>query len=194
MSKVWKVLLPLVLVIALLAASMPVFADESPSAKAIGKVSISSSTYNGEVQTPSVEVIDVDGNPVASMYYEVAVTGTPKDAGSYKVTVTAIAPYTGTKTAKFVIRKAENPFTIRVSKRTFKRDRKNDQTAWIKASGVMGETKTGRWSSSNSKVSVKGSKIIIKKGFYGWATISISTKATKNYKYTKKSITIRVKK
>ena len=36
MNKVWKVLLPIVLVMALLTASLPAFAAESPTTKAIG--------------------------------------------------------------------------------------------------------------------------------------------------------------
>ena len=46
MNKVWKVLLPLVLVMALLTASLPAFAAESPTTKAIGTVKVSAATYN----------------------------------------------------------------------------------------------------------------------------------------------------
>ena len=194
MNKVMKVLLPLVLVVVLLAASMPVFAAESPTTKAIDKVSVSSSTYNGKEQTPTVKVFDAEGNKISSKYYKVKVSGTPKDAGSYKVTVTAKAPYTGKKTAKFVIKKAMNPFTIKAGKTSFKQNKKKNQSTSIKVSGVKGGAKLGKWTSSTSKVYVKGSKLIIKKGFAGSATIAVASQATKNYKYTRKTIKIVVKK
>lgn len=192
MNKVWKVLLPLVLVVALLTAAMPAFAAESPTTKVIGTVKVSSATYNGKKQTPTVKVYDTAGKRISSKYYKVKVTGTPKNAGTYKVTVTAKAPYTGKKTANFVIKKAKNPFTIKAGKTTFKRNKKKNQTTSIKVSGVKGGAKVGRWYSTSSKVYVRGGKVIIKKGFRGSATLSIRAHATKNYKETRKYITITV--
>lgn len=195
MNKVWKVLLPFVLVMALLTASLPAFAAESsPTTKAIGKVRVSSATYNGKKQTPTVKVYDTTGARISSRYYKVKVTGTPKNAGTYKVTVTAKAPYTGKKTANFVIKKAKNPFTIKAGKTTFKRNRTKNQTTSIKVTGAKG-ARLGKWLSSSSKnVYVRGGKLIVKKGFHGRATISIATYATKNYKVTRKYIRITVKK
>ena len=194
MNKVWKVLLPFVLVMALLTASLPAFAAEpSPTTKAIGIVRVSSATYNGKKQTPTVKVYDTTGARISSKYYKVKVTGTPKNAGTYKVTVTAKAPYTGKKTANFVIKKAKNPFTIKAGKTTFRRNRTKNQTTSIKVTGAKG-AKLGKWLSSSSSVYVRGGKLIVKKGFYGKATISIATYATKNYKATRKYIHITVKK
>lgn len=194
MNKVWKVLLPLVLVMALLTASLPAFAAEpSPTTKAIGTVKVSAATYNGKKQTPTVKVYDTTGARISSRYYKVKVAGTPKNAGTYKVTVTAKAPYTGKKTANFVIKKAKNPFTIKAGKTTFKRNRTKNQTTSIKVTGRKG-AKLGKWLSSSSNVYVKGGKIVVRKGFYGRATISIATYATKNYKVTRKYIHITVKK
>lgn len=195
MNKVWKVLLPLVLVMALLTASLPAFAAESsPVTKAIGKVKVASATYNGKKQAPTVKVYDTDGKKISSKYYKVKVTGTPKNAGKYKVTVTAKAPYTGKKTATFVIKKAKNPFTIKVGKTTFKRNKAKNQTTSIKVSGLKGKAKLSSWVSSRRGVYVKGGKVIIKKGFSGTARISIKANATKNYKATIRRITITVKK
>ena len=195
MNKVWKALLPIVLVMALLTASLPAFAAEpSVTTKAIGTVKVSSKTYNGKTQAPGVKVYDTDDNSISSAYYKVKVTGTPKNAGTYKVTVTAKAPYTGKKTADYVIKKAANPFTIKAGKTTFKRNKKKQQTTSIKISGVKGSAKLHSWHSTSSKVYVKGGKIIVKKGFYGTATLSIQSHKTKNYKETKKTITITVKK
>ena len=193
MNKVWKVLLPIVLVMALLTASLPAFAAASPTTKAIGIVTVSAKTYNGQKQAPRVKVYDTTGKRVASKYYRVTVAGTPKDAGTYKVTVTAKAPYTGKKTATFVIKKAKNPFTIKAGKTTFKRNRTKNQTTSIKVTGAKG-AKLGKWLSTSPNVYVRGGKLIVKKGFYGKATISIATYATKNYKATRKYIHITVKK
>ena len=194
MNKVWKVLLPLVLVMALLTASLPAFAAESSvTTKPVGIVKVSAATYNGKKQTPTVKVYDTTGARISSRYYKVKVAGTPKNAGKYKVTVTAKAPYTGKKTATFVIKKAKNPFTIKAGKTTFKRNRTKNQTTSIKVTGAKG-AKLGKWLSTSPNVYVRGGKLIVKKGFYGKATISIATYATKNYKATRKYIHITVKK
>lgn len=194
MNKVWKVLLPLVLVMALLTASLPAFAVSlSATAKAIGTVKVSAATYTGKKLTPTVKVYDTDGKRVNSKYYKVTVTGTPKNAGKYKVTVTGKAPYTGKKTATFVINKAKNPFTIKVGKSTFKRNRRKNQTTSIKVTGAKGAS-LGKWLSTNPNVYVKGGKLIVKKGFSGSATLTIVAKATENYKRTRKAIRIKVKK
>lgn len=193
MNKVWKVLLPMVLVMALLTASLPAFAAESPTTKAIGIVTVSSKNYNGKKQVPSVKVYDTTGKRVASKYYKVKVAGTPKNAGTYKVTVTGKAPYTGKKTAKFVINKVSNPFTIKAGKTTFKYSKTKNQTTSIKVTGNKG-AKIGKWMSTSPYVYVKGGKIIVKKGFYASATLSVATSSTVNYKYTRKYIKIKVKK
>lgn len=194
MNKVWKVLLPIVLVMALLTASLPAFAAESPTTKAIGRVTVSSKIYNGKKQAPTVKVYDTTGKRVAAKYYKVKVAGTPKDAGTYMVTVYGKAPYTGKKTAKYVIQRATNPFKIKVGKTTFKRNKNKNQTTSIKVTGVKGNAKVGKWSSTNPYVYVKGGKVIIVKGFYGQAILSIKVDLTKNYKAARKSIRITVTK
>ena len=194
MNKVWKVLLPIVLVMALLTASLPAFAAASPTTKAIGIVTVSAKTYTGKKLAPSVKVYDTTGKRVAAKYYRVTVDGTPKNAGTYKVTVTAKAPYTGKKTANFVIKKAKNPFTIKAGKTTFRRNKYRSQTTSIKVTNVKENAKVGKWSSSNPNVYVKGGKIIVRKGFYGSATLSVRVYATKNYKSARKAIRISVKK
>ena len=193
MNKLWKVLLPLMLVMVLLTASLPAFADElSPTTKAIGLVKASTTTYNGMVQFPTLKVYDTTGELISPEYYRVKVPGLPKNAGTYKITVTATAPYIGTKTAKFVIRKAYNPFTIKVGKSTFKRNVHRNQTTSIRVSGVKGNAKLGHWFSTSRNVYVKGGKVIVKKGIYGTAILSIKTRSTMNYKATKKNIAITI--
>ena len=214
MNKFCKVLIPLILVMSLLLASMPAFAAEnaaeteanasSPTAGVIGRVTIKSTTYNGKRQTPKITVYDKAGKKLSSKYYKVTkVSGSgasangvkwPKNAGTYKVTVKGQNGYTGTKTRNYVIRKAKNPFSIKVGKRSFKRNTQKTQSTTIKVTGVKGKAKITRWASTSPNVYVRGGKLIIRKGCYGSARISVSTLATKNYKYTRKSITITVSK
>ena len=196
MNKLWKVLLPFVLVIALLAVSLPAFAAvKSVSAKPIGKVRVKKGqTTNGGVWIPSVQVYDIDGDRIPSEYYKVKVTGLSKNGGKYKVTVTAKPPYTGTKTVYVAANKPHNPFTIKVGKTNFTYNKKKNQTTSIRVSGVKGNAKLGNWYSNSRYVYVKGGKVIVKKGFSGTATLSITTYPTEGYKATKKSVTIKVKK
>lgn len=194
MNKVWKVLLPIVLVMALLTASLPAFAAASPTTKIIGFVTVSAKTYNGQKQAPKVKVYDTTGKRVPARYYKVKVAGTPKNAGTYKVTVTGKAPYTGKKTAKYVIKKASNPFKIKAGKTTFRRNKYRSQTTSIKVIGVKENAKVGKWSSSKPQVYVKGGKIIVRKGYYGTSYVSIKVYPTKNYKGARKSLKIKVKK
>lgn len=194
MNRIWKVLLPMVLVMALLIASVPAFAAESPTAKAIGKVKVSSVTYNGVKQSPSIKVYDTAGKRVSSKYYKVTLYGKRIHAGSYKVKITAKAPYTGTKTTKFVIKKAKNPFRIKVGKKTFIRNKNKTQSTSISITNTKASTQFTNWSSSSSKVYVKGGRVIIKKGYYGTATISITSKESPNHFRTSKLIRITVKK
>ena len=193
MNKFLKGLLPVVLVLALLVASMPAFAAKSPTTKAIGFVKVSSATYSGKTLTPKVKVYDITGKKISSKYYSVKVSGKPKNAGTYKVTVTGKAPYTGKKVKYFVIKKAKNPFKIKVGRQSFKVNKKRSQSTSIRISGVKGGAKVYRWTSTSPKVYVKGGRLIIRKGFRGTATIGISTGSTKNYKATRKTIRIRVK-
>jgi hypothetical protein len=45
--------------------------------------------YNEKEQKPEVTVLDEDGNVVPAVLYSVSFSGTPKDVGTYTVTVTA---------------------------------------------------------------------------------------------------------
>ena len=193
MNRIWKVLLPMVLVMALLIASMPAFAAESPTAKAIAKVKVSSATYNGTKQSPSIKVYDTAGKRVSSKYYTVKLPSKRIGAGTYKIQITAKAPYTGTLKAKFVIKKAKNPFKIKVGKKTFTRNKKKTQSTSISLTKAYTSVFT-EWTTTSSKVLVKGGKLIIKKGYYGTVTVSIASKESPNHLKTRKAIKITVKK
>ena len=196
MKRFLKGSVAVLLIAVLLSAYIPVLAatDKSPTTKAIGFVQVSDATYTGKKLTPKVKVYDIEGNKVSSKYYVVKVTGTPKKVGTYKVTITGKAPYTGKKTAKFVINKANNPYKIVAGKTVINSSVKKDQTVSIKVTGVKGNAKLGPWSSTNPSVYVKNGKIIIKKRFWGTVYLSIRTNATANYKQTRKYIKLTIKK
>ena len=196
MNKFCKALVPVVLVIALLVASMPAFAASSPTTKAIGKVTVPDLTYNAKTRNPTVRVYDENGKKIAAKYYTVKFNKkTLKNAGKYSVTVTAKAPYTGKVTESFLIKRARNPFKIVVGKKKFKYNKKKTQSTSIKITGVKENAHINKWQSSSNKVYVKGGKLYVKKGFKGTAVVSISVNRSKkgNYKWTQRSVTITVK-
>ena len=192
MCKCLKALIPFVLVMALLVGTMPAFAAESPTTRVISRAVVQSATFTGKKLTPKVTVYDTEGRKVSSKYYTVKIHGKIY-AGSHNVVVTAKAPYTGKVTAVFKIYKASNPFKVSVGKKSFKRDKQAAQTTAIKVSGIKEQAKY-TIKSNKSGVTIAHNRITIKKGWYGTATITVKTAATKNYKSTTRTITIKVKK
>lgn len=193
MNTLKKVLVPVLLIVALLVATLPAFAAESPETKIIANATVTEMTYNGKVKTPKVKVYDTDGKKVSSKYYTVEVDGTPKDAGKYALTITGKGNYTGTVKATLVIHKARNPFTLKAGKTSFTYNKKKTQTTTIKIVGRKESAKMNPWTTTKAKVYVKSGKIYVKKGFKGTAIISIKSRATKNYKPTTKTLKITVK-
>lgn len=72
----------------------------------IKKVALTKSkvTYNGKTQKPKVTVKDANGKTVSSKYYTVTYKGTPKNPGSYLVTVKFKTNYSGTKKLYYQIK------------------------------------------------------------------------------------------
>jgi hypothetical protein len=188
-----KVLLPMLLVMALLTATMPAFAaTSSPQTKIIGNVKIFSRWYDGTEKQPTVRVWDTDGNLVPAEGFDVKVNGTPINAGRYMVTITGKGQYTGAVTAVYKILKAYNPFKIKAGKTTFTYKKNKAQSTSISVSGLKENAKLGRWMSTSSKVRVIGNKLYIAKGFKGTAYISRKAGATANYRTTRKNLKISV--
>ena len=195
MNRFLKVLVPLLLVMALLTASMPAFAASavSPTEKVIGNIKVYSTTYDGKVQRPRILVWNTLGKRVRPKYYDVKVAGTPKNAGRYVVTVTGKGVYTGSAKGILVIKKARNPFTIVAGKTTFKYSATKQQSTSIKVVGIKEKAQRGHWLSSSYRVHVHRGKLIVSKGFKGEARVAITTLSTTNYKKTRKAITITAK-
>lgn len=67
--------------------------------------------YSGKTKNPSVTVKDNFGNTVSSSYYTVTMPSGRMNVGTYTVKVAFKAPYSGTKTATFVINPIGTSFT-----------------------------------------------------------------------------------
>ena len=76
----------------------------------LGTVSLSATsyTYDGKTKTPTVTVKNAAGTKLTkNTHYTISVASSRKNAGTYKVTVTGIGNYTGTKTVYFKINPAK---------------------------------------------------------------------------------------
>ena len=133
------------------------------------KLSTTNYTYSGGTKTPTVSIIDANGNTVSSANYNVSYATGRKSVGSYKVTVTFKGDkYSGSKYTYFYI----NPKGTSISK--VSGAKKAFTVKWKKQSSKMAtSTITGyqiRYSTSSKMTSAK-------------------TKTVKGYKYTSKKIT-----
>lgn len=133
------------------------------------KLSTTNYTYSGGVKTPTVSIIDANGNTVSSANYNVSYATGRKSVGKYKVTVTFKGDkYSGSKYTYFNI----NPKGTSISK--VYRAKKAFTVKWKKQSAKMAtSTITGyqiRYSTSSKMTSPK-------------------YKTVKGYKYTSKKIT-----
>ena len=210
MHKLKKALLPVIMVIAMLVMSVSASAASSPTAKKLGKVTVSpaSYTYNAYDRTPKVTVKDADGKSVAGKYYTVFWKNN-EEAGTATVTVKGKAPYTGSAKTTFKIKRAgayafvnkpaKTTVTVKakdVKKKAKKVGRideylKRSSKKYTKSVGVKATYKTN---SKYVKVSKKG-YITVKKGAKkGTYKITVKLKATKrNYKAATRTITVKVK-
>lgn len=133
------------------------------------KLSTTNYTYSGGTKTPTVSIIDANGNTVSSANYNVSYATSRKSVGKYKVTVTFKGDkYSGSKYTYFYI----NPKGTSISK--VSGAKKAFTVKWKKQSAKMASsTITGyqiRYSTSSKMTSTK-------------------TKTVKGYKSTSKKIT-----
>ncbi len=110
-----------------------------------------------------------------------------KDAGTYDVKVTFKGNYTGSLTTKFTIAKANQSLKIKSPKKKMKVGAK----AKIKIKANKGHGKV-TYKVSNKKIAKikKGKLVALKKGK---VKLTVTLKATKNYKQKKVTITIKIK-
>lgn len=143
--------------------------------------------YDGKVKTPTVTVTSADGKTVDSANYDISYANGRKDAGTYDVKVTFKGNYTGSLTTKFTIAKANQSLKIKSPKKKMKVGAK----AKIKIKANKGHGKV-TYKVSNKKIAKikKGKLVALKKGK---VKLTVTLKATKNYRQKKVTITIKVK-
>ena len=143
--------------------------------------------YDGKVKTPTVTVTSADGKTVDSANYDISYANGRKDAGTYDVKVTFKGNYTGSLTTKFTIAKANQSLKIKSPKKKMKVGAK----AKIKIKANKGHGKV-TYKVSNKKIAKikKGKLVALKKRK---VKLTVTLKATKNYKQKKVTITIKIK-
>ena len=143
--------------------------------------------YDGKVKTPTVTVTSADGKTVDSANYDISYANGRKDAGTYDVKVTFKGNYTGSLTTKFTIAKANQSLKIKLPKKKMKVGAK----AKIKITANKGHGKV-TYKVSNKKIAkIKNGKLVALKK--GKVKLTVTLKATKNYKQKKVTIIIKVK-
>lgn len=153
------------------------------------EISLSSTsyTYNGKPRTPAVTVKYDDKELVQDTDYIVNYENNT-DAGTATVTINGRGGYRGAETKEFTINKAAKTITASNITATYSTKK---QTAKIGAKAKDSATLT--YSSNSSKVKVNSAgKVTIPAKFIGTATITITAKATSNYKEATKKITVTV--
>lgn len=203
MHKLKKALLPLVLAIAMLVMSVSAGAANSPTGKPVGKIgslSTSSYTYNGESKKPSVTVYDENGDPVPSEYLTVTYSNNKK-AGTATVTVTAKAPYTGSASKTYTIKRAKAYALVNgKSKVTIKKGKSASFNLFLyKGNGEYTESNgpkvtAVKSSSKNITVSKDGTITVKKKAKKGTYKVTVTISGTgNNYAAVTRTITVVVK-
>ena len=143
--------------------------------------------YDGKVKTPTVTVTSADGKTVDSANYDISYANGRKDAGTYDVKVTFKGNYTGSLTTKFTIAKANQSLKIKLPKKKMK----VGAEAKIKITANKGHGKV-TYKVSNKKIAkIKNGKLVALKK--GKVKLTVTLKATKNYKQKKVTIIIKVK-
>lgn len=143
--------------------------------------------YDGKIKTPTVTVTSADGKTIDSANYDISYANGRKDAGTYDVKVTFKGNYTGSLTTKFTIAKANQSLKIKLPKKKMKVGAK----AKIKITANKGHGKV-TYKVSNKKIAkIKNGKLVALKK--GKVKLTVTLKATKNYKQKKVTIIIKVK-
>ncbi|MDY2820487.1 MAG: InlB B-repeat-containing protein, partial [Hominisplanchenecus sp.] len=136
-------------------------------------------TYNGRVNTPSVQVVDAGGNTIPSNHYTVSFASGRKNVGSYKVTVTfksSSDKYSGSVDGYFNV----NPKGTSISK--VSGAKKAFTVKWKKQSKKMAKSKIKgyqiRYSTSSKMTKVKIKNV---KGYKKTSMKITRLKAKKKY-------------
>lgn len=155
-------------------------------------------TYDGKAKTPDLTVTAAGKTLEKEMDYAVSYKNN-KNAGTATVTITAKddSEYTGAKTINFTIKKAAQTLKLNVSKKNYKVTnlKKKKFTFTIKPSTNKTSVtyKVTKGASKYISVSKKGVVTMKKGAKKGTYKVSVTAKASANYKSAKKTVTIIVK-
>lgn len=134
-------------------------------------------TYNGKAKKPTVSVT-LDDVTLSAEQYDVAYSDNI-NAGTATVTITGKGAYTGTVIKTFTIKKAEN--SISQKTKYGKTYSTKKQTIQLAKTAKYEKAKL-TYKASNSKIKVSSTGLVtIPAKFSGKFTITITSKATKNY-------------
>ncbi len=178
---------------------------KSDIADATLALSNSAFTYNGKVQKPTVSLTNGVVLKEGVDYTLQWSADSPKNAGTYAVTVIGIGSYDGTVRAKFNINKAANPLAVKAKtvKVKFSALKKKAQT--LAVSKVITFSKKGQGtltyakSSGNKKITInkKTGKVTVAKGLKkGTYSVKVKIKAAGNANYKAsayKTVTFKIK-
>ena len=162
-------------------------------------------TYNAKVQKPTVTVINSLILKEGVDYTLKWSSASPKNAGTYTITVTGIGAYTGTAKVTFKINKAANPLTVKGKTVKVKFSKLKKKAQKLKVTKAVKFTKKGQGTltykkvKGNKKITVnkKNGKVTIKKGLKkGTFKVKVKIKANGDANYEAssfKTVTVKIK-
>ena len=165
---------------------------------AIASISLeqTSFVYDGKAKTPAAVVKDTAGKVLGSDSVTVAYSDNI-EAGTAKAAVTLKGSYEGRKELGFTITKADNPLTVKVGSKTYKRSKLGKKKSFkIGAANAQGKVTyaiSKNAKKAGIKVSKKGKVTVPKNCRKGTYKITVKAAGSKNYKEGIKTVTVKVK-
>ena len=166
------------------------------------KPSVTSVTYNGKAQQPTVVITDTTGQTVAPSNYTLTYSNN-KNVGQAAVTATGISNYTGTLTATFnIVPKGTNLSKVTAKKKSFlaKWKKQTAQTSGYELQYATNAKFKGakiKTVKKNKTTSIAVKKLKSKKKYYvrvrTYKTVKINGKSTKLYSNWSKAKKVKVK-
>ena len=162
-------------------------------------------TYNDKVQKPTVTVINALILKEGVDYTLKWSSDSPKNAGTYTITVTGTGAYTGTEKVTFKINKAADPLKVKAKTVKVKFSKLKKKAQKLKATKVVKFTKKGQGTltykkvKGNKKITInkKNGKVTIKKGLKkGTYKVKVKIQAKGNANYMAsafKSVAFKIK-
>lgn len=162
-------------------------------------------TYNGKIQKPIVTLSNGAVLTEGVQYTLKWSNASPKNAGTYTITVTGSGAYVGTVKVTFKINKAANPLKVKAKTAKVKFSKLKKKAQKLKVTKVVKFTKKGQGTltykkaKGNKKITInkKNGKVTIKKGLKKGTykvKVKIKAKGNANYKASAfKTVTFKIK-